>query len=578
LDKWGVENVAQSKKIKEKTEKTNLKRYGTKSSFQNKDVREKFKRNYQEKHGVDHPFKNDEVKDKIKHSNNIKFGKDYYTQTDEFILKSKITNNLKFGKDYYTQTNEFKERLIKISNEKWGVDSYLQTDELRNILKDNKDLIIEKSKKTSLDNWGVEFYTQSEDYKNKSINFNRADQQKIRKTNLEKWGKEYYTQTDEWKENMIKHNQEKYGKDWYSQTDGFKDVIKLQIDKFKELKWIKSKEYYKNCGFELLSKKGEFVELVSDSCGHTFSIYRDTFYKRYGEYNINPCIICNPLNSGVSGLELEVVDWLKSLNINIETNNRSLIDGFELDIVIPDQKIAIEFNGLYWHSEFYKEKNYHSLKTDLCKNIGFRLIHIWEDDWKNKSEIVKSIILNSINKIDKKVWARKCNIKEVDSKSVRIFLDSNHIQGNCQSSLRYGLYLGDELISLMTFGSRYINGKSSYELLRFCNKIGYSIVGGASKLFSHFLKNCEESEIVSYADLSIFDGYLYKTLGFKFIHRSNINYWWVVNGKRHHRFNFSKKRLVKLGYDKSLTADSILHSIGAYKIFGCGQDRYVYKR
>ena len=162
---------------------------------------------------------------------------------------------------------------------------------------------------------------------------------------------------------------------------------------------------------------------------------------------------------------------------------------------------------MWWHNELNKDKNYHLSKTEECEKQGIQLIHIWEDDWLYKKDIVKSIILNKLNK-NKIIYARKCKIKEIKNDLYRKFLDDNHIQGYINSKIKIGLFYDDELVSLMTFGNRRVAmGKKStnddeYELLRFCNKLNTNIIGGASKLFKYFIDTYKPEEITTYADRS----------------------------------------------------------------------------
>jgi hypothetical protein len=248
-----------------------------------------------------------------------------------------------------------------------------------------------------------------------------------------------------------------------------------------------------------------------------------------------------------------------------------------LDIYLPDYKLAIEMNGNYWHSELYKDKKYHLDKTNKCNELGIELLHIFQDDWLYKQDIIKSIIKNKINKIDNRIYARKCSIKEVSVGDTRLFLNDNHIQGFSSSKYKIGLYDGDKLVSLMTFGYRMTNSKKEFELIRFCNSLNTNVIGGASKLFKYFINNYEFESIISYADVSMFTGSLYKTLNFEYSHRSKPNYFWVVDGVRKHRFNYNKKKLIKEGFDSNKTEIEIMHSQGYYRIWGCGQDKYIYK-
>ena len=206
--------------------------------------------------------------------------------------------------------------------------------------------------------------------------------------------------------------------------------------------------------------------------------------------------------------------------------------------------LAFEFNGVYWHNELYKNKNYHLEKTEKCLKQGIQLIHIWEDDWNYKQEIVKSMILNKLGKTHNKIYARKCEIKEINNnKLIKKFLDQNHIQGSIGSFIKMGLFYDNELVSLMTLGKKrkFMNSSSKdgeWELLRFCNKLNTNVIGGASKLFKYFIKKYNPKEIITYADRSYSNGNLYKQLGFNFLHKTEPNYYYVIDGIRKHRFGF----------------------------------------
>ncbi len=293
------------------------------------------------------------------------------------------------------------------------------------------------------------------------------------------------------------------------------------------------------------------------------------------------CLHCNPVLSGKSNLELELLDFIK-LNYNgkIYTNIKSIINK-ELEIYLPELGIAFEFNGLYWHSEKYKDKNYHIDKTNECSIINIQLIHVWEDDWTYRKDIVKSIILNKLN-ISDRIFARKCEVKMVGNLDVRNFLDENHIQGFVGSKIKIGLYYNEELVSLMTFGGLrkslgQTNKDDVYELLRFCNKKELTVVGGASKLFKYFLNNFDVKEVISYSDSSRGVGNLYKQLGFEFSHQSVPNYYYIIDGVRKHRFNFRKDKLVKAGADINKTELQIMTEFGYNRIFDCGSKKWVYK-
>ena len=252
-----------------------------------------------------------------------------------------------------------------------------------------------------------------------------------------------------------------------------------------------------------------------------------------------------------------------------------------MDVYLPELKIAFEFNGLYWHNELNKENNYHLNKTELCEQNGIQLIHIYEDDWIYKQDIVKSMISNKLGKTSNKIFARKCEIKEIsDNNLVRLFLDENHIQGFVGSKIKIGLFFNNELVSIMTFGNRrVVMGKKTtnvdeYELLRFCNKINTNVIGGASKLFKYFIKKYNPSEITTYADRSFSRGKLYEKLGFKFVSKTQPNYCYVIGRKKYYRFNFRKNILINEGFDPNKTEHEIMLERKIYRIYDSGNLKF----
>ena len=220
----------------------------------------------------------------------------------------------------------------------------------------------------------------------------------------------------------------------------------------------------------------------------------------------------------------------------------------------------------YIHSSDKKDKNYHIDKTEYFKKRGIRIVHIWEDDWTYKQDIVKSIIRNLIGKTNNKIYARKCQVKEIkDVKLVRKFLDENHIQGFVSSKIKLGLYYNSELVSIMLFDKNEGRKKmkeSEWNLSRFCNKLNLSVVGGASKLLSYF-KKYNLKRIVSYADNDWSIGELYLKLGFKEVNKTNSDYKYIVEGKRIHKSRFRKS---KTGISES--------NIDLLKVYDCGKIKF----
>lgn len=262
------------------------------------------------------------------------------------------------------------------------------------------------------------------------------------------------------------------------------------------------------------------------------------------------CPNCYPRNSGYSAGEKEVCEFIRSLGIeNIIENDRRILNGRELDIVIPDKNIAIEYNGLYYHSDvFCKDPKYHLRKTLDCEKEGIRLIQIFEDEWLFKRDIVKSRLKQILNFSTnlKKIDARNCVVKIISSKEKNNFLTEYHIQGSDFSSINLGCYYEDLLVSVMTFskpniakGSR--NQDGIFELNRFCNDYNYLVRGTFGKLLEYFKRNFEWKRIYSYADRRWSDGGIYEKLGFTSDKKSRLNYWYVKEYKRIHRYSLRKR-------------------------------------
>lgn len=309
--------------------------------------------------------------------------------------------------------------------------------------------------------------------------------------------------------------------------------------------------------------------------------------KKHGEFKQDPnnhlsgygCGKCGKI-IGSSKKEDALYKFINKI-VDSEQSNRSVLVNQELDIYVKLKNIAFEFNGLYWHSDKFKDKNYHLNKTNSCKDKNTRLIHIFEDSWVFKKDIVKSRVINLLGK-SHRVYARKTEIREVPTKEAMEFLDVNHLQGRLGSKIKIGLYEGEELVSIMTFGSLRKNlgsvSKEDYwELGRFCNKLNTTVVGGASKILKHFIKNYRPKNIISYADIMWSNGNLYEKLGFEKSHTTEPNYYYVDKNTaiREDRFKYRKSELVKQGFDPNKTEKQIMQERGYNRIYDCGSIKYV---
>jgi hypothetical protein len=306
------------------------------------------------------------------------------------------------------------------------------------------------------------------------------------------------------------------------------------------------------------------------------------------------CPKCNNIITQSKG-EKEVINFIsENYSGEIILKNRSILDGQELDIYLPELKIAIEYNGLYWHNEKYKGKNYHIEKTKLCEEKGIRLIHIFEDEWINKRDIVLLKIRHILGlNNNPKIYARKCYVEEIDNDYKREFLNNNHIQGNDHSSIKLGLWYpmddGDELVAVMTFsklrkalGSN--GGELDYELSRFATEGDYRVIGAFGKLFKYFTNNYQFNRIVTYADRRWSMGNVYIKHGFNLTHNSKPSYWYVDRNdgtKRLHRYSFRKQELKKLFpevFNEELTEFEIMDKTNFYRVWDCGNMVFEYKK
>jgi hypothetical protein len=314
---------------------------------------------------------------------------------------------------------------------------------------------------------------------------------------------------------------------------------------------------------------------VSEDLAHQLELQcsEGHFFKRsFGNMKAGAmlCPICFP---NTSTPEKEIKDFLEQYSI-LAKNDWSVLEGKELDLYLPEYNLAIEFDGIYWHSEKQgKSKKYHLEKTQECLKQNIQLLHIFENEWSdvNKREIWKSIILGKLGK-HSRVFARKTILKTVSKIEEKAFLEENHLQGSVGSQIAIGLYLEEELQCLMSFGKNRISSDVEWELLRFSSKKGVSVVGGASKLFKYFLNNFTGG-IVSYSDRRYSLGNMYSKLGFTFSHFSEPNYFYFKHPLTlESRQKYQKHKLPKLleNFDSSLTEVENMKANGYNRIFDCG--------
>lgn len=441
------------------------------------------------------------------------------------------------------KSNEHKEKIKNSNQIKYGVDHFMQSEENKN-----------KVKNTLIKKYGVDNIFKNKEYINNKV--------------FEKYGVDHISKLDKTKEKIKKTNLEKFGA---SSPLQLKEVRNIGYQK-------KQKEFIKRySNFEFIEIVNEDLKVKCNECYNIYEIRRSLFFNRVRS-KINPCTLCNPVGEQKSIKELELGKFISSLGFDIVVGDKTILDGKEIDIFIPSKNIAIEFNGLYYHGSLFVDYKYHLNKTLKCEEKGIHLIQVFEDEWCEKNDIVKSRIKHYLGVSDNVVYARNCDIKFVDSNHSNIFLEENHIQGKIKGSIKIGLYYKDELISLMVFGKGRMatnSKKYDYELLRFCNKQNYNVVGSASRLLKYFEKNYNPISLISFADRRWSVGNLYRKLGFVENPSSNPNYYYVIGHKRINRINFQKHKLVSEGFSKNLSEKEIMESRKIYRIYDCGNLVFV---
>lgn len=531
LEKWGVDNPSKSKEVKDKlsiigrsqSEKTKQKRketciskWGYETNLNLPEIKEKARRSLSKK----------EVKKKRESTCLDKWG--YKSVFSSGVIREKIknTNIEKFGHEYPLQSEEIKEK-IKITNlEKRGVDNPSKSDEVK-----------KKRKETFFIRWGVDHPTKTEKIK-----------EKIKETTIKNWGVDSPMKSDIIKERTRLTNLEKWGTINNTSSDLFR-MYNFKISK--DPRYVKY--------------LGNNISLFRCEEGHLFELSSDIYSHRDKEHL---CDICRPKNK--SRKEIDLYEYICSIYDGEIV--QSYREGFEIDIYLPEIRIGIEFNGLYWHSELFKKKNYHLDKINYFKERGIRVIHIWEDDWESKGNIIRSQILNIIGSTPEKVGARNCEIIEINSSISNLFLSQNHIQGGTRSNVRLGLLYKNELVSVMTFDK--LEGRNKMEeggwnLSRFSNKINMSVNGSASKLLSYFIRNWKPKRIISYADKDWSVGDLYYKIGFKKLYETDPDYKYLVDNKRIHKSNFKKSKLKTI-----LTEKEEMSNSGVLRVYDSGKIKF----
>jgi hypothetical protein len=481
-------------------------------------------------HGVENPSQSEESKSKRKKTNLERYGVENPSQSEEVQERQRETWLMVYGVDHPSKSKGVQTKRKRTNIERHGTSEPLRLKSVR-----------DKIKNTLIENHGVAHPLQSQEILKKT-----------EETNLTKYGVRNVAQNPEISY-RVKYTQWKY---YYNRN---KDILKFTpIDNNQPL------------------SKGDMIQWKC--CGNI---------SEYVDFN-GPlsarCPICDPpAVTGTSRGEIEVLNFVESIYKGVVlSNDRTTISPKELDIFVPEKKLAIEYNGVYWHSSGSLDEEYlfepkHIQKTEMCRELGINLFHINEFDWNNpiKREIVQSMISHKLG-ISETIHARKTTISNISSSEASEFLERNHLQGSIGSKYRVGLYFENRLVSLMTFGVPRFNRSHEWELLRFCNLKGVTVVGGASKLLK-FFRTLELGSIISYANRSHSIGTLYENLGFELIGETSPSYVWFNYTKLYSSYETQKHILPNiLGdvFDPTLSEAENMYTNGYRRLFDSGN--FVY--
>lgn len=510
------------------------------------------------------------------------------------ISSLKKTNNKRYGVDFYQQTDEYQQKKTKTMLERYGVEHALQ----------NKD-IYNKRTDTMLERFGVANPYDLQELKDKA-----------RETMLEKYGVENSLCSPDIYNKMVEGLKEKYGVSNVNQIPEVRE--KQQVSRKASLPHRREENVYWNATEYVSSKhdalqiainKEKLRKFVSNLIGELK--YRDHvsraevidalgFGRYFGGYYIRWDYVPDLVKKIYRMHQTEVHEFVASLiddSLIVDDSYPFGKENKQIDIYVPSRNFGMEFNGNFWHSDDHKgSSTYHLDKTITFRELNVNIMHIWEYDWDNpiKRPIIESQIRYHLNKIDKnnRYYARKLEIRKVSYKDKKDFLDLNHIQGDVVSSENYGLYDGNNLLSIMTFGKRRFDNKGGWELLRFANKINTTVAGGASKLLHEFVNNHKGEILISYANNDFAyagEKSLYSKLGFTYVKTTVPGYKWVntdnvivsrykvqpwklkeytISGKNKPFYN------AKQDFTDEDTENSYMKRHNYYKIHDAGNDLY----
>lgn len=530
LEKYGVDSPNKSKEVVERRRATNMERYGGPAPACSKEIRDKMTSTCKDRYGVEYALQNEEILERTKQTNLEKYGVEFTSMNKE--VAQKISQSLKGKYSDEDWKKEVLRKKIETNRDRFGVDYASQNPQVARMISETHtelqanpetyQTILEKKIETNLKNRGVRFPTQD-----KSV-----------------VGKSFITY----------------------RTSRFPIFVRLLAEK--KITALFDSDYY-------INKNNKIFRYKCEICGEEFESEETSVLRLH---------CSNTHNEYGSNFEISVKEFIESLGIaNIQIHDRTHLyikegKSQELDIYLPDYNLAIECDGLYWHSNSKVGSEYHLKKTEICENQGIRLIHITDSEWESKPEICKSIIKSALGRCGK-IYARKCEVREISNKEYREFCNDNHIAGYIPARYKMGLFYREELVQIVSVGrSRFKSGE--LELLRHCSKLGLTIVGGFSKLVKSLAKKYDISELITYCDRRWFNGDGYLKSGWEKIAETKPNFWYFSRSEYYlmSRIRFQKHKLAEKlpEFNPELSEFENMLLSGYDRFYDCGSLKFRY--
>ena len=465
----------------------------------------------------------EKVKDKRRQTMMDRFGVSCVALIPGVQTKIKASNLRKYGVEHISQSKDFQAKKVISNLKNFGVEYFVQTAAFK-----------EKSKDTCIERYGVNNAMQSP-----------VIQRRYKDNLMEYYGVDNLFKSEEIKDKIKKTNLKKYGVEHVASNKQVHDkIIATNILRY---------------GFPNPTQNREiYLKAVA------------TLERRYGK---------SSLFSFFGKTQKEITNWLNSLGFNFKSD-RLVLNGFELDMYDKSINFALEYNGLYWHSDAApkpKSNSYHYHKYKTCKDKGIRLITIFEDEWLFRNSQVRNFIKSALGKNSSILMGRKCTVAMIDNAEARKYIDMWHIQGSTKTiQIAAALKYDNEIVGVMSFGRHPRDNKVTV-LDRLCFRDDTTVLGGASKLFSFLLKQSNITSITSWSDNRWSAGNIYTKLGFKLVKELKPDYSYFNN---HNGTRVSKQSQQKrnTGCPANITEKEWCKSKGFYRIWDCGKIRWEFTK